>query len=105
MPTAPMWTGARLAAVGIAEGLGVSMTLLYARVRAATQLARYVRFTPNSGHWNSVAKCPLCAKSGHRPFTRSPRRHDSPALAAIAHIKWAGDIAVNACDPLPPSSR
>jgi hypothetical protein len=34
--------------VGIAEGLGVSMTLLYARVGAATQLARYVRFTPKS---------------------------------------------------------
>jgi hypothetical protein len=25
---------------------------------------RYVRFTPKSGHWNSTAKCPLCAKSG-----------------------------------------
>src|SRR5215467_13864937 len=24
-----------------------------------------VRFTPKSGHWNSVARCPLCAKSGH----------------------------------------
>ena len=24
-----------------------------------------VRFTPNSGHWNSVVECPLCAKSGH----------------------------------------
>src|SRR5215469_5021363 len=24
-----------------------------------------VRFTPNSGHWNSFSKCPLCAKSGH----------------------------------------
>src|SRR5262249_52235383 len=23
-----------------------------------------VRFTPNSGHWNSAAQCPLCAKSG-----------------------------------------
>ena len=22
-----------------------------------------VRFTPKSGHWNSVARCPLCAKS------------------------------------------
>src|ERR1700756_954749 len=32
MPTAPMWTGARLAAVGIAEGLGASMTLLYGRL-------------------------------------------------------------------------
>jgi len=24
-----------------------------------------VRFTPNSGHWTSAAKCPLRAKSGH----------------------------------------
>jgi len=24
-----------------------------------------VRFTPKSRHWNSVAECPLCAKSGH----------------------------------------
>src|SRR5215472_10335172 len=27
-----------------------------------------VRFTPESRHWNSVAQCPLCAKSGHRNF-------------------------------------
>ena len=25
----------------------------------------HVRFTPKSGHWNSPAECPLCAKSGH----------------------------------------
>ena len=25
-----------------------------------------VRFTPKSGHQNSAAKCPLCAKSGHQ---------------------------------------
>src|SRR5262249_52129123 len=24
-----------------------------------------VRFTPESGHWNSVVECPLCATSGH----------------------------------------
>ena len=24
-----------------------------------------VRFTPESGHWDSAAKCPLCANSGH----------------------------------------
>jgi len=23
-----------------------------------------VRFTPKSGHWNSIVECPLCAKSG-----------------------------------------
>ena len=26
---------------------------------------RHVRFTPNSGHWNSVVECPLYPKSGH----------------------------------------
>jgi hypothetical protein len=25
-----------------------------------------VRFTPESGHWGSAARCPLCAKSRHR---------------------------------------
>ena len=29
-----------------------------------------VRFTPKSGHWNSVAKCPLCAKSGPSAMQR-----------------------------------
>jgi hypothetical protein len=24
-----------------------------------------VRFTPKSGHWNSVVECPLLAQSGH----------------------------------------
>jgi hypothetical protein len=50
MPTAPMWAGARLAAVGTAEGLGASMTVLYGPVGAATQLARYVRCTFESGN-------------------------------------------------------
>jgi len=27
-----------------------------------------VHFTPKSGHRNSLAKCPLCANSGHRKF-------------------------------------
>ena len=25
---------------------------------------RHVRFTPKSRHWNSIEKCPLCARSG-----------------------------------------
>ena len=29
-----------------------------------------VRFTPNSGHWNSAMRCPLCAKSGHAGLVR-----------------------------------
>jgi hypothetical protein len=31
-----------------------------------------VRFTSESGHQNSVAKCPLCAKSGHLKPTGIP---------------------------------
>src|SRR5262249_23137225 len=31
-----------------------------------------VCFTPKSGHWNSVARCLLCAKSRH---TEAPRGH------------------------------
>jgi hypothetical protein len=31
-----------------------------------------VRFTPESGHWNSIEECPVCAKSRH------------PALQAMA---------------------
>jgi hypothetical protein len=31
-----------------------------------------VRFTPKSGHWNSLVECPLCAKSGHRPRNALP---------------------------------
>jgi hypothetical protein len=29
-----------------------------------------VRITPNSGHWNSVTECPLCAKSGHEQIVK-----------------------------------
>jgi hypothetical protein len=32
-----------------------------------------VRFTPKSGHWNSVVECPLCAKSGHSEERSHPR--------------------------------
>ena len=44
-------------------------------------LALNVRFTPKSGHWDSAAKCPLCAKSRHMQCGKnsvipSPRRHD-----------------------------
>jgi len=39
-----------------------------------------VRFTPKSGHWNSAAQCPLCAKSGRRTATRDT--HDAPVVTA-----------------------
>ena len=31
-----------------------------------------VRFTPENGHWNSVAACPLCARSGHMHCNKNP---------------------------------
>jgi hypothetical protein len=34
---------------------------------------RNVCFTPKSGHRNSVAECPLSAKSRHSPQVLSPR--------------------------------
>src|SRR5215469_77963 len=34
---------------------------------------RNVRFAPNSGHRNSVSKCPLCAKSGHMQCSKQYR--------------------------------
>jgi hypothetical protein len=39
-----------------------------------------VRFTPESGHWNSVAKCPLCAISGLMQCSNSRMfsRYDEP---------------------------
>jgi len=30
-----------------------------------SDVGRNVRFTPESGHRNSIAQCPLCAKSRH----------------------------------------
>jgi len=34
---------------------------------------RDVCFTPKSGHWNSVAECPLCAKSGDMHCSKQPQ--------------------------------
>ena len=52
-----------------------------------------VCFTPNSGHWNSVAKCPLCAKSGllHRSENnRALRFRDGLAAAQLHGLQWRG---------------
>src|SRR5262249_40032319 len=48
-----------------------------------------VRFTPKSGHWNSTAKCPLCAKSG---------RQASTSREAIQHCFCGAEI--RSCEPL-----
>jgi hypothetical protein len=50
---------------------------------------RHVRFTPNSGYWNSVVECPLRAKSGlmHRnknAAIRLPRRRPPEAVAEMS---------------------
>ena len=52
---------------------------------------RDVRFTPESGHWNSVAKCPLCAKSRHgeAPQRRRFRRaHIRRARVRMCLLVW-----------------
>src|SRR6516164_8497808 len=36
-----------------------------------------VRFTPKSGHRNSVMRCPLCAKSGHLVLGRRQSSTDN----------------------------
>ena len=62
LPTAPMWTGARLAAAGITEGLGASMRLLYARVRTATigaLRAVHLRNVSRSGRQNQLGSIPF----------------------------------------------
>src|SRR3974377_1355376 len=38
---------------------------IFAAIRRALSRVSNVRFTPKSGHRNSVVECPLCAKSGH----------------------------------------
>jgi hypothetical protein len=35
-----------------------------------------VRFTPESGHWLSQLRCPLCAKSGHSAMRRKTSLFD-----------------------------
>ena len=41
-----------------------------------------IRFTPESGHRNSVAQCPLCAKSGHSAL-QPKRLIRSPGLTSL----------------------
>jgi len=52
-------------------------------------LTLHVRFTPKSGHRNSVVECPLCAKSGHSAYgpahTMSSARLVSVARAAASN--------------------
>src|SRR6516162_7695297 len=48
-----------------------------------------VRFTPKSGHRNSVAKCPLCAKSRHSAL-RKERRY---SMTSSARANSEGDSA------------
>src|SRR5665811_925571 len=63
MPTAPIWTGARLAAVGIAEGLGASMAPLYGRQRAAAKS----RKAPHSASMTRGAICGRAIRDAGNP--------------------------------------
>ena len=49
-------------------GLPGSCILLRTISPIAASTIAPTQAAPRSGHWNSVAQCPLCAKSGHRLF-------------------------------------
>ena len=57
--------------VGLTTGIVVTLWSPHRKPAAGPSAALWkirlphVRFTPKIGHWNSVAQCPLCAKSGH----------------------------------------
>src|SRR5262249_7501795 len=59
---------------GAGDRISAGNFLLTLRAVIRPYRARNVRFTPESRHWNSVVKCPLCAKSGHRLAIRLPGR-------------------------------
>ena len=48
-----------------------------------------VRFTPKSRHWNSVARCPLCAKSGHYDC-------HAPIISSALRISVCGKVTLSA---------
>src|SRR6516162_639746 len=55
-----------------------------------------VRFTPKSGHWNSTAQCPLCAKSGLMRLQQK-RRYSIAGLFdhfVSMHKERFGDVQV-----------
>ena len=52
-----------------------------------------VRFTPKSGHRNSAAKCPLCAKSGHYAAQQN----------SIYSITWSARVSTD-CGIVRPSA-
>src|SRR5262249_43761094 len=47
-----------------------------------------VRFTPKSGHWNAVVKCPLCAKSGR-----------ATARETVAYFSTAPPLSAQSLNP------
>ena len=54
---------------GVRDGRRSVRLVAHVRFWSKVHALRDVRFTPKSGHWNSIEKCPLCAKSGHcAPF-------------------------------------
>jgi hypothetical protein len=54
-------------------------------------IKRDVRFTPNSGHWNSAARCPLCAKSGLMHRSKTAASFDD--LVSDSQKTWRDDKA------------
>ena len=58
-----------------------------------------VRFTPKSGHRNSAAECPLCAKSGHPTATHNPmvgHRQSAEGMIWLAdYVRLGGWISLS----------
>src|SRR5262252_4606916 len=104
----------------------IDLYLAYVRFGSKADIATAptnVRFTPESGHWNSLASCPLCTKSGHSSLTGVPfinllicgtcwpdlwRAHrlrhaveDHDALAAAARRERVSSVFVATVDVLP----
>src|SRR5262249_48641614 len=62
---------------------------------------RDVRFTPKSGHRNSVAECPLCAKSGHCDLfdTINVRSSSLPLVDGVGTIRDQTAVVGPRSDP------
>jgi hypothetical protein len=61
---------------------------------------RLMSALPNSGHWNSVVECPLCANTGHMQCSKN-RGYSITSSAATSKMVAADQViekAVNCCD-------
>ena len=65
-----------------------SSTSDFGHKRTFRRLRRTSALPPKSGHWNSAARCPLCAKSGHMQCSNS----DSYSMTSSATASGLGGM-------------